>query len=165
MSVDEFLGSPFSVLALSGTVLFTLLVCFVIVLALSGTVLLALLVHFIIVRCFLIPMDFLDGCISFFELLPTYNLFSHQVLIHPFIESTTCSLRHIFASSPLVHEENSLAGLCLPEHYISSVVWRIGQSIRALRSFGVIGFCVLFASVPPISAWCQLFMFLVLSVP
>ena len=77
-------------------------------------------------------MDVLALC----ELLPMYILFSHQVLIHPFVESTTCSLRCIFASSPLGSEENSLAGLCLPEHYISSVVWRIGQSIRVLRSFG-----------------------------
>ena len=77
-------------------------------------------------------MDVLALC----ELLPTYILFSHQVLIHPFVESTTCSLRYIFAFSPLGSEENSLAGLCLPELYIFSVVWRIGQSIRALRSFG-----------------------------
>ena len=77
-------------------------------------------------------MDVLALC----ELLPTYILFSHQVLIHPFVESMTCSLRHIFVSSLLGSEENSLAGLCLPEHYVSSVVWRIGRSIRALRSFG-----------------------------
>ena len=76
-------------------------------------------------------MDVLALC----ELLPMYILFSHQVLIHHFVESTTCSLRHIFASSPLGSEEDSLAGLCLPEHYVSLVVWRIGQSIRALRSF------------------------------
>ena len=76
-------------------------------------------------------MDVLALC----ELLPTYILFSHQMLIHPFVESMTCSLRHIFASSLLGSEENSLAGLCLPEHYVSSVVWRIGRSIRALRSF------------------------------
>ena len=76
-------------------------------------------------------MDVLALC----ELLPMYILFSHQVLIHPFIESMICSLRHIFVSSLLGSEDNSLAGLCLPEHYISSVVWRIGQSIRALRSF------------------------------
>ena len=42
----------------------------------------------------------------------------------------------MFASSLLGIEENSLAGLCLPECYISSVVWRIGQNIGALRSFG-----------------------------
>ena len=77
-------------------------------------------------------MDVLALC----ELLPTYNLFSHQVLIHPFVESTTCSLRHIFASSLLGSEQNSLAGLCLPECYIPSVVWRIGQSLRDFRSFG-----------------------------
>ena len=105
-------------------------------LVLSGTVLLTFLVYFIILWCFLIPIDFLDGCISFLWVSTYVYLFSHQVLIHPFVESATCSLRHIFASSPLGSEENSLAGLHLPEHYISSVVWRIGQSIRALRSFG-----------------------------
>ena len=80
-------------------------------------------------------MDFLDGCISSLWVSIYVYLFSHQMLIHPFVESTTCSLRHIFASSLLGSEENSLAGLCLPEHYVSSVVWRIGQSIRVLRSF------------------------------
>ena len=78
-------------------------------------------------------MDVLVLC----ELVPMYILVSHQGLIHPFlVVSMTCSLRHIIVSSPLGSEENSLAGLCLPECYISSVVWRIGQSIRALRSFG-----------------------------
>ena len=67
-------------------------------------------------------MDVLVLC----ELVPTYILVSHQGLIHHLVENMACSLRHIFASSPLGSEENSLAGLCLPEHYISSVVWRIG---------------------------------------
>ena len=75
-----------------------------------------------------------------------------------------CSLRCIIVSSLLGSEENSLAGLILPEHYISSVVWRIGQSIRVLRSFGGVGFYLLFTSVPWVSAWCQFYMFLVLSV-
>ena len=67
-------------------------------------------------------MDVLALC----ELLPMYILFSHQVLIYPFIESMTCSLRCIFVSSLLGSEDNLMGGLCLPEHYVSSVVWRIG---------------------------------------
>ena len=52
-------------------------------------------------------MDVLALC----ELLPMYSLFSHQVLIHPFVESMTCSLRGIFVSPLLGSEDNSLAGL------------------------------------------------------
>ena len=77
-------------------------------------------------------MDVLVLC----ELVPMYILVSHQGFIHHVVGSMACSLRHIIVSSPLGNEENSLAGLILPEHYISSVVWRIGRSIRVLRSFG-----------------------------
>ena len=88
-----------------------------------------------------------DGCFSYLW-VSTYIYFMLTSDVDPsLVESLTCSLRCIFICLSVlcwVVRRIHWQALCLSEHCVSSVVWRIGQSIRALRNGGH-RVCILFA--------------------